>query len=57
MKLYIVIRIIFICEKPVSVDFPKKKTPNFLLQKRILRVKYLHISDFFFLQADGFLSN
>ena len=33
------------------------KTPNFLIQKRIFRVNFLHISDVFFLQADGFLSN
>ena len=25
MKLYIVIHIIYLCEKPVSVDFPRKK--------------------------------
>ena len=27
--------------------FSKEKTPNFLIQKRILRVKFLHISDIF----------
>ena len=37
--------------------FSKRKTPNFLIQKRIFRVNFLHISDVFFLQADGFLSN
>ena len=33
------------------------KTPNFLIQKRIFRVNFLHISDVFFLQADDFLKN
>ena len=28
-----------------------------MIQKRIFRVNFLHISDVFFLQADGFLSN
>ena len=42
MMLYIVIHIIYLCEKPDSIDFP-----NFLIQKRILRVKLLHISDIF----------
>ena len=46
MKLYTVIHVIYLCEKPDSVDFPMK-TPNFLIQKRILRVKFLHISDLF----------
>ena len=44
MKLYIVIHIIYLCKKPDSVDFPRK-TPKFLIQKRTLRVKFLHIPD------------
>ena len=47
MKLYIVIHIIYLCEKPDSGDFPMKKHQIFLIQKRILRVKFLHISDIF----------
>ena len=46
-KLYIAIHIIYLCEKPNSVDFPRKKTPNFLKQKRTLRVNFLHIPDLF----------
>ena len=46
MKFYIVIHIIYLCEKPDSVDFPRKKQQH-LIQKRILRVKFLHISDLF----------
>ena len=40
MKLYIVIHIIYLCKKPDSVDFPRKK-------QQILRVKFLHISPIF----------
>ena len=47
MKLYIVIHIIHLCEKPDSVGFPRKKHQIFLIQKRISRVKFLHISDIF----------
>ena len=36
----------FFCEKPDFVDFPRK-TPIFLIRKRILRVKILHISETF----------
>ena len=47
MKLYIVLHIIYLCEKPDSVEFLKKTTPNFLIQKRIFRVKFPHNSDLF----------
>ena len=47
MKLYIIIHIIYFCEKLDSVNFPRKKQQIFLIQKRILRVKFLHISDNF----------
>ena len=56
MKLYIVIHIIYLCEKPDSVDFPRKN-PKFFDTKTVFSVKFLHISDVFFLQADGFLCN
>ena len=47
-ELYIVIHIIYLCEKPDSVDFPRKKH-----QSQISA----YFRYFFFLQADCFLSN
>ena len=57
MKLYIVIHIIYLCEKPDSVDFPRKNSKFFESFFSIFRINFLHISDVFFLPADGFLSN
>ena len=49
MKLYIVIHIIYLCEKPDSVDFQGKNTEffdtNFLIL--LLGVKFMHIPDIF----------
>ena len=56
MKLYIVIHVIYLCAKPVSVDFPRKNTKKFFDTKTYFRslhifnsayVSILHISDIF----------
>ena len=56
MKLYIVIYIIYLREKPESVDFQGKK--QFFDTKTYLKSQFsAYFGYFFCLQADGFLSN
>ena len=58
MKLYIVIHIIYLCEKLDSVFFLRKNT-KFFDTKTYLKsqISAYFRYFFFFLQADGFLSN
>ena len=57
MKLYIVIHIIYLCEKPDSVYFPRKN-PKFFYTKTYFQSQFsAYFRYVFFLQADGFLSN
>ena len=57
MKLYIVVHIIYLCEKPVSVDFPRKNTKFFDINTSFQNKTSAYFRYFSFLQADGFLRN
>ena len=57
MKLYIVIHIIYLCEKPDSVDFPDKTSKFFDTRTYFQSQFSAYFRYVFFLQADGFLSN
>ena len=57
MKLYIVIHIIYLCEKPDSVDFPRKTSKFFDINTYFQSQISAYFRYVFFLQADGFLSN
>ena len=57
MKLYIVIHIIYLCEKPDSVDF-SRKNPKFFDTKTYFQSQFsAYFRYVFFLQADDFLRN
>ena len=57
MKLYIVIHIIYLCEKLDSVFFLRKNTKFFDTKTYLKSQISAYFRYFFFLQADGFLSN